>query len=373
MSLTVKRPVLKVNALRIEQRKDIPIYVFGIDGRLVHQLATVSFANRTKDGALVGYQRNEVTSHIRSILNYLSQGQPLLPNAIVIAFDERVKFSKLNGAMPSEWGTFGTLEIPLPRSLAETKVGWIVDGQQRVTALAQLNPKAHFPVVVVAFQSSSQKLQREQFLLVNKTKPLPRDLINEILPDVTAPLSKDLESRRVASKVVQLLRFDTTSPFYCRIRGLGGYGEDCNISQAALISVIQNSIRKKGVLFDLSDAKGRHDFEGMARVVSTFFEGVRRTWPEAWDESPKTSRLVHGVGIVAMGYLMDRVMQEVDTGSHRAASMVANRLTRLRVRCAWTSGRWPVLGCMWNELQNTSQDKARLTEFLLKEYKRRVV
>jgi DGQHR domain-containing protein len=367
-----KKATIEVNALRIEQRKDVPVYVFGVEGRLVHQLATVSYANRNKDGVLSGYQRREVSSHINDILNYLSQGTPLLPNAIVIAFDERVRFAPLNGTLSSEWGTFGKLEIPLPKNLSETKAGWIVDGQQRVTALAKLKPGRSFPVVVVAFQSPSQFLQREQFLLVNKTKPLPRDLLNEILPDISTVLSKDLEFRRVASKVVQLLRFDPDSPFYRRIRGLGEQSESHNISQAALLSVIQTSIRKKGILFDLVDGKTkRHDSKGMARVVNVFFEGVRRTWPNAWEGNPKISRLVHGVGIVALGHLMDRVMQEVDARSPRAASMVANRLEGMRQRCAWTSGRWPVLACAWNELQNTSQDKARLTEYLLKEYKRR--
>ena len=85
----------------------------------------------------------------------------------------------------------------------------------------------------------------------------------------------------------------------------------------------------------------------------------------------KDERLVHGVGIVAPGHLMDRVIHEVDVSSSRAGSMVANRLEPIMDRCAWTAGRWPVLDCAWNELQNTSQDKARLTEYLLKKYKRR--
>ena len=367
-----KKAAIIVNALRIEQRKDIPVYVFGVEGRLVHQLATVSYANRTEDGALVGYQRAKVTTHINDILSYLSQGTPLLPNAIVVAFDDRIKFAPLNGNLRSEWGTFGKLEIPLPKNFAETKAGWIVDGQQRVTALSKLKPGAAFPVVVIGFQSSSPTIQREQFLLVNKTKPLPRDLLNEILPEVTSPLSKDLTFKQVSSKVVTLLRFSKESPFYQRIRGLGAESDTHNISQASLLSVIQTSIRKKGALFDYVNSKDNHfDTKGMARVVSVFFEGVRRTWPDAWEGNPKTSRLVHGVGIFALGHLMDRIMQEVDIESVKSTSMVANRLERLRRRCAWTSGRWPVLNCAWNELQNTSQDKTRLTEYLLKEYRRK--
>lgn len=360
---------IKLNALRVQQRKDIPIYVFGIEGRLVHQVATVSYAERSKDGALTGYQRAAVSKHIKEILEYLSDSSPLLPNAIVVAFDDRVTFSPLKGAQQSEWGTFGRLEVPLPSNGAQTKAGWIVDGQQRATALAQLDARKHFPVVVVGFQSASQQVQREQFLLVNKTKPLPRDLLHEILPDVGARLSRDLKKRQIASKVLQALRFNPDSPFFGRVRGLGVDGEGANISQAAILSVIQSSIRKKGILFDFYDGtKGKHDYKRMAQVLSVFFEGVRRTWPKAWEGAPTTSRLVHGVGIVALGHLMDRIMREVDPESSKAAAAVEHRLSRISRRCSWIAGRWPVLGCAWNELQNTSQDKARLTEFILKEY-----
>jgi DGQHR domain-containing protein len=364
-----RRAVITLNALRVEQRADIPIFVFGINGRLIFQIASVSFAERTKAGTLRGYQRLEVKKHIKEIHAYLSDKKPLLPNAIVLAFDERVSFEPLRGQQRSEWGTFGKLTIPLPINASEQKVGWIVDGQQRANALSQLDVRRHFPVVVVAFQSPSPELQREQFLLVNKTKPLPRDLLSEILPEVEGGLPRDLDHRRHASKVLQKLRFAEDSPFFGRVRGLGSDGDNANISQNAILSVINDSIRRRGVLFDHCDTeRQRYNYDGMAATMNVFFEGVRRTWPTAWDANPKTSRLVHGVGVVALGHVMDRVMREVDAGSPKAASMVVTRLAPLAKRCAWSKGRWPVLNCAWNELQNTSQDKARLTDFLLKEY-----
>lgn len=364
-----RRGVITINALRVEQRVDIPIYVFGINGRLIFQIAAVSFAERSKRGMLRGYQRLEVKKHIKEIHAYLSDKNSLLPNAIVLAFDDRVSFDPLPGQQRSEWGTCGKLTIPLPSNASEHKVGWIVDGQQRANALAQLDPRRHFPVVVVAFQSSSPELQREQFLLVNKTKPLPRDLLSEILPEVDGGLPRDLDRRRHASKVLQKLRFAEESPFFGRVRGLGADGDSANISQNAILAVINDSIRRHGVLFDHCDTtKKRYDYDSMAQTVNVFFEGVRRTWPDAWDASPKTSRLVHGVGIVALGHVMDRVMREVDASSPKAATTVVTRLTPLAKRCAWSKGRWPVLNCPWNALQNTSQDKARLADYLLKTY-----
>lgn len=343
--------------------------MFGLDGRMVWQIASVSYAERTEEGVLHGYQRPSVKRHIQEILEYLSSGSALLPNAIVVALDQRVTFEPLKNIQTSDWGTFGRLAIPLPRTSADKKAAWIVDGQQRATALAKLDPTRHFPIPIIGFQSSSATVQREQFLRVNKTKPLPRDLLIEILPEIESELPRELGKRRVASKVLQLTRFDRESPFFRRIRGLGANSEGANISQAAVLSVIQNSIRKKGVLYDHYDvATGKYDYKAMARVLRVYFEGVRRTWPAAWDGHPTTSRLVHGVGIVALGHLMDRVMLEVDSASPKAAFVVANRLNCIAKRCAWTSGRWPVLHCQWNELQNTSQDKSRLTDYLLKTY-----
>src|SRR5262245_6657402 len=145
---------LRLNALKVLQRADVPLYVFGIEGHMIANIASVSYAERTKDGILSGYQRKAIRNHIQDILNYLSGENPLLPNAIVVAFDDRVTFQPLTGVQPSEWGTFGYLGIPLPRHGGETKPGWIVDGQQRATALARLDPQRHFPVVVVGFQSA---------------------------------------------------------------------------------------------------------------------------------------------------------------------------------------------------------------------------
>jgi DGQHR domain-containing protein len=362
---------LRVTALRVEQREDVPLFVFGVNGRLIHRFAAVNFAQRSDDGILTGYQRDRVKSHIDQILAYLSHEDALLPNAIVIAFNAEVSFTALPGALRSEWGTPGHLEIPLPKR-GEPKPGFIVDGQQRVSALAQLDPFRELPVVVVAFKASSEKLQREQFVLVNKTKPLPRDLLNELLPHIEAQVPKPWRLKRVAGRALELLRFDEESPFFDRIRAVGSYGEGCNISQAAVLGLIETSIRRKGVLSEFYSATtDTADPEAIARVIKVFFNGVERVWPEAWNGSPWSSRLVHGVGISAMGSLMEVIMEEVDPEGPRAVSSVARRLKMIERDCAWTEGRWRALDCDWDQLQNTSQDKRRLAHHLTSAYERR--
>ena len=267
----------------------------------------------------------------------------------------------------------GNCWVPL-RPVAEARraeAGSDCRREQRVSALAMLEPRRTFPVVVVGFQVASEEARRQQFVLVNRTKPLPRDLLNELLPHVAGELPPLLARRRVSGQVLELLRFNRKSPFFGRVRGLGSGGEGCNIASTSVLGVIEASVRRGGILAEGYYDSDPPDVEWMARNVEVFFDGVRRTWPEAWEASPWSSRLVHGVGMAALGALMDVVMAEVAADRPRAVGSVERRLARLRNRCAWTEGRWPRLRCEWNELQNTSQDKRRLSAYLVDEYERR--
>ena len=174
-----------------------------------------------------------------------------------------------------------------------------------------------------------------------------------------------MRHRQIAASVLELLRFQKDSPFFGRIKGLGASGEGCNISQAAIISLVEKSM-KQGVLADFAGTTLEDtDLQSCANTVKVFFSGVRKVWPDAWEGSPRSSRLVHGAGLFAMGGLMDLVMSEVDPNGARAVASVKRRIEKIERKCAWTSGRWKSLRCDWNDLQNTSQDKRRLTEFIL--------
>jgi hypothetical protein len=90
-----------------------------------------------------------------------------------------------------------------------------VDGQQRIAAIrdARIGP---FPVCVVAFITDDDQEQREQFILVNSTKPLPKGLIYELLPTTRARLPSLLQQRRFPAYLLDRLNHDEGSP----LRGL---------------------------------------------------------------------------------------------------------------------------------------------------------
>jgi DGQHR domain-containing protein len=347
---------LKVNALRVLQRVDAPLYVFGIEGRRVHEVAAVDEARRTDVGDLAGYQRARFESHIREIREYLEHPEALLPNAIVVAFGPDVTFEPMVGSLRPEWGTIGTLTIPTSKKGRGYRAGWIVDGQQRAAALERLPSDRGFPVVVVGFATGSAQVQREQFILVNRTKPLPRDLLVELLADVDIPLPGSLAALQISSRVVRILRRDVDSPFFGRVREIGERGQSTRISQAAIVEVVRIGMGRNGLLRQFVSPDGA-DTSNMAVAIASYYEGVRKTWPSAWSQGPWTSRLVHGVGIVALGRTMPVVAEGIDLIAPNASTAVAAALKPIAHMCAWSSGRWDGLGRDWWEFQNTAIDK----------------
>ncbi len=180
---------LRLPALAVTQGPKWTLYSFAVDGKLLSQFTTVSRVRRGAQSSIEGYQRPEVLSHIAEIRAYLESENPMIPNAVVVAFDRRVRFEPADGLPESECARFGTLVIPVdPAVPEEERPGWVVDGQQRIAAIRDASID-QFPVCVVAFVTDDDQEQREQFILVNSTKPLPKGLIYELLPTTRAKLS----------------------------------------------------------------------------------------------------------------------------------------------------------------------------------------
>ena len=139
---------LKAPCIRVEQKPGWIIYSFAVNGKDIKKFPSISRIRRDDDGELVGYQRCGVLDHINDIRRYLERNRSLLPNAIVIALNSTAKFSlnkKFNAFVSS-----GILELPLNDS---KKIGWMVDGQQRVAALRNIK-KDNFYVSITAFKST---------------------------------------------------------------------------------------------------------------------------------------------------------------------------------------------------------------------------
>ena len=364
---------LRLPALEVRQGDSQVLYSFAIDGKQLPSFAAVSRIRRDGDAQVEGYQRPEVLSHIASIRRYLESAAPMIPNALVVAFDKRVQFEPLPGAPATSYARPGTLIIPASGELPDDdKPGWIVDGQQRSAAIRDARIKS-FPVVVTAFITDSDEDQRSQFILVNSAKPLPKGLIYELLPATSGALPVALQARRFPAILLRRLNCEIRSPLYRKIRT--PTTPEGIIKDNSILKMLENSL-SDGALYSFRDpAVGARDEEEMMNLLTVFFTAVRDVFADAWDKPPRQSRLMHGVGIVSLGFIMDAIFDRYSRKRLPTAEDFAHDLGELREVCRWTSGFWdfgPGAQRKWNELQNTTRDIQLLTNYLLCEYKTRV-
>lgn len=362
--------ILRLPALEIIQGPNRVLYSFAVDGKQLTTFATVSRIHRQSDEQLGGYQRPEVLSHIAEIRRYLESSNPMIPNAIVVAFDERVRFEPTDQPTLSLYSRPGTIVIPVEVELSdEKKPGWIVDGQQRMAAIREASIQ-NFPICVTAFIAKDDQEQKEQFILVNSTKPLPKGLIYELLPTTQMTLPSLLQRRRFPAQLANRLNYDPDSPFKGKIRtptNAAGVVQDNSV-----LKMIENSL-SDGALYRFRDPDtGTGDVEAMLKLLKAFWGATAKMFKEAWDLPPTRSRLVHGAGIVSMGFLMDAIADRFYDVPEITKEHFAGDLEPFQRLCRWTQGFWdfgPGAQRKWNEIQNTSKDIKLLANFLLLQYR----
>ncbi len=368
---TPTQQALVVRALHTTQGAGLDVYAFFIQGGDIVRVADISRIERDATDTLKGFQRPEIRQHVKGIVDYLNQGQVLFPNAIILAMSPDVKFAASRGSRPegdTRVSESGTLTLPIYDE--GQRVAWIVDGQQRSIALSQAQHK-DLAVPVIGFVSDKLSVQREQFILVNKAKPLPIRLINELLPETAAiMLPRDLVARKVPAELVNLLNQDPASPFHRIVkRASDRASSGAVVTDTALVSVIKNSLSSPlGALapFKPVGREGSGDVAGMYRILITYWTAVKTAFAESWGKDPKHSRLMHSAGLLAMGLLMDAIYARVAPDADVAT--VRREIEKVSPACRWTKGTWETLGLAWNEIQNTPPHVKKLQDALVRAY-----
>lgn len=366
---------IRVRALQTTQG-GVSIYLLFMPGKELHKVADIARAERSPKGQLEGFQRKEIRDHVNEIASYLDKGNVLFPNAIILALSPEVRFKQSRG--PALEGTFnharaGQLEIPIhPEG---ERVAWIVDGQQRSLALKK-SRNGSLPVPVVAFETKSIETQREQFILVNRAKPLPQRLIDELLPETSGTyLPRELSARKLPSTLCDALDRSKDSPFYKLIRRTSKPKEDGRVViDTAIINMIKRSLNNpNGALATFRTPGEQHGDAGkMYALLKDYWGAVKDAFPGAWGRDPAESRLMHSAGIVAMGDLMDRITARAM--SQRGLKVFfSQELKRIAAHCAWSSGRWPTINRAWDEIENTNRDIKLLSQLLVQLYAQRSV
>jgi hypothetical protein len=179
-----------------------------------------------------------------------------------------------------------------------------------------------------------------------------------------------LQRRRFPAQLLFRLNSDESSPLLGKIRTPttpGGVIQD-----NSMLKMLENSL-SDGVLYRFRDPlTGETDTEAMLSVLKSFWTATSTVFPKAWGLPPTRSRLMHGAGVVSMGFLMDAIAERHrDAGVPRQDSFRED-LTPLQEVCRWTEGYWvfgPGVQRKWNEIQNTPKDIHMLANYLMVQYK----
>lgn len=341
-------------AISPRQSSAFKVFSFCAKASEIFEFSSIDRIGRNDDGTLKGFQRSQVTNHIKEIRSYLSQEEAVLPNSIVIAFTKGVKVSKAKQ---------GIVDVEIQVKGNEPN-GLIVDGQQRLTALQGL-PEKDFEVFVSCLLCENEDELRKQFILINNSKPLPKALIYELLPTVDG-LPHRLSSRADAASIVERLNYDENSSLHGQIKQ--HTNPTGQIQDTLLQKLIMNSI-SDGAIRMMSSQKDSE--EKSILLISNFFKAVQEVFSSDWkDRTPRTSRLVHGAGLIALGYVMEYIYEKeksIDTESFKPY------LEKIKPYCAWTEGEWDFgdgYKKPWNNLQNLAKDYMELSQYLIRILKR---
>jgi DGQHR domain-containing protein len=346
---------LTFHAIQARQSDKHQVFTFAATAQEVLGMARIDRASRDDQGDLFGFQRPQVALHIHEIRDYLLKSDSVLPNSIVVAFVDSVDARRIHD---------NVYEIEI--DISGGPHGLIVDGQQRLSALQPIADR-DFQVFVSAIVCENSEELRRQFILINNTRPLPKELIYELLPTVT-DLPQRLSSRAFAAQLTTGLNYwEGKNGERMALRG--EIRQHTNprgtISSNAIQRVIMNS-RSNGILRNFTDDDAEIRSK---RLIADFYGAVGDLFEEAWyGMSPRTSRLKHSAGIMAMGFAMETAVSAHGALSREQFADVLSCLAEEEV-CAWTEGMWIFNSResrLWDRLQNTPPDIRLLSDYLVR-------
>jgi DGQHR domain-containing protein len=339
--------VFKYRGVRAQQSAEHDVVTVAARASDILAFARIDRAGRDREGGLQGFQRPQIASHIREIRDYLRMPDAVLPNPIVVAFVDGLRIREIDP---------GIVEIEI--EVTDTPRGFVVDGQQRLTALSGL-PDLQFEVFVSILMCKNYEELRRQFVLINSTRPLPKALIYELLPGVTG-LPQRLTNRSFAAKLAERLNFDPASS----LRGM--IYQHTNPTGIIRDTAIQKLIMQSASDGAIREMLPEEQFDRGFTLVTEFFSAIQNVFCEDWvGHSPKTSRLVHSAGVVALSYVMELIVAR-DAASTR--EQFERGLGALKGHTAWTSGYWqfsPSEQVAWNSIENTPRQIMALAQHLV--------
>lgn len=339
---------IRFDALLAQQGSDVKVAMIRATAAQIHEIALIDRLGRDESGASVGFQRPQVAKHINEIRDYLERTDAVLPNALVLAFVGHAR-------VLDRRGNHAVLEI----EVGKTPPGFVVDGQQRLSALT-LTGREDFEVFASCLLCEDLSELRRQFILINNTKPLAKSHIYELVPSVNQ-LPERYDSRHLATQLIERLNFSGGSTLHRQIK-MQTHPKGV-LRDTALHKAIINSESAGAIQVLMNDSDG---IDKVETLLSNFFGAVQTVFPDDWrGHKPATSRLIHGAGVIAMGFVMDEIFAREHDISIKS---FVDGLQPLVGRTAWTKGRWHFADdevVPWDHIEHTPRQVMQLSTHLV--------
>ncbi len=262
---------IKISAFKIIQNS-ISMLVFIAPVKMIYENFDVS---RRIEDKVLGYQRSFSNSRIKNIKNYISQGQGIIPNSILVNLD------------PDK---YEYLEDNHQLILDNTEsLGLIIDGQHRVKGSYEADPD--FKLMVVATLGLSVKEQAKLFVTINQTqKGVPAslylDLMNLIEGDIDNFDLEGISAERRATEIAIRLNEADESPLFQLIRRTGDAGFGISLSE--FVNQIKDYVEPKTGKLD------NYGFEQQYKIFEIYFRAIKAVFLEQWED--RNSYILKTVG-----------------------------------------------------------------------------
>lgn len=259
-------------------------YSFVIEPEKLLKFAYIAHRSKTGTGSLESYQRMAQKSRLNEIKRYIHDDNGIFPTSIVLNFetDEPLQFDKAED-MADRNVVLGKLHLP-----NKFQCAWIIDGQHRLFAFADLEEAKIATLPVIAFENLSPEKQAELFIKINgKQRRVSTNLLNDIFADLHWDSYQPTERlRALISRLLIKLNQSPDSPLRDKIvktegiktktRNLTLTGLSTEIRKQKLVGEIQTQKSEEISPGPLSDTtKFQEDLDGTLQrsffILSKYF------------------------------------------------------------------------------------------------------
>jgi DNA sulfur modification protein DndB len=180
-------------------------YSFVIEPEKLLKFAYIAHRSKTGTGSLESYQRMAKKSRLNTIKHYIQHENGIFPTNIVINFETEhpLRFDKAED-MAGQNVVLGRLHLP-----NKFQCAWIIDGQHRLFAFADLLEAKTATLPVIAFENLKPEKQAELFIKINgEQRRVPTNLLNDIFSDLHWDSYKPSDRLRalISRLIIQLNR-----------------------------------------------------------------------------------------------------------------------------------------------------------------------